>query len=126
MDKVKLRACLKRSRSGGEPPHHQVDHGDSDPCRGGLRQGFEVFPQPPRAIEPAEGAFDDPAPLHDPKTSGEPRAFHNDEGPLQHRRNPGDQLAGVPPVGPDELQAGEASDQGRQDLFGAITVLDPS
>jgi hypothetical protein len=87
-----LRACLKRSRSGCETPHHQVDHGDSDPRLGGLRQGLEVFTQPPRAIEPAEGAFHDPAPLHDLKTSGVPRAFHNDEGPLQHRCNPCDPL----------------------------------
>ena len=76
-----LRACLKRSRSGCETPHHQVDHGDSDPRLRGLRQGLKVFTEPPRAIEPAEGAFHDPAPLHDLKALGMPRAFHNDEGP---------------------------------------------
>jgi hypothetical protein len=34
-----LRACLKRSRSGCETPHHRVDQGDSDPRLAGCRQG---------------------------------------------------------------------------------------
>src|ERR671923_182341 len=88
-----LRACLKRSRLGCETPHHQMDHGDPDPRLGGCGQGLEVFAQPPCAIEPAEGAFDDPAPLHHLKTLGVPRAFHDHKGPSQHRRDPRDELA---------------------------------
>ena len=90
-----LRACLKRSRSG-ETPHHQVDHSDSDPRLGGCRQRLEVFTQPPRAIEPAERAFHDPAPLQDSKALRVPGAFHDREGPLQHRRHPRDELARIP------------------------------
>ena len=70
-----LRACLKRSCSGCEPPHHQVDHGDPDPGLGRLRQGLEVFTQPPRAIEPAECALHDPAPLQHLKALGVPGRF---------------------------------------------------
>jgi class 3 adenylate cyclase len=121
-----LRACLKRSPSGCETPHHQVDHGDPNPRLGRLRQGFEVFTQPPRAIEPAKCAFHDPAPLQDLKTLGAPGAFHNDECPLQHRRDPCDQLAPVPPIGPDQVQARKAGDKCRQHLFGPIAVLDAS
>jgi hypothetical protein len=120
-----LRACLKRSRSGCETPHHELNHSDSDPCLGRLRQGLEVFTQPPRAIEPAKGAFDDPAPLHHLKALGVPGAFHDHEAPLQHGRDPGDELARVPAIGPDQLQSREAGDQRRQHLFGAIPVLDP-
>ena len=121
----KLRACLKRSRSGCETPHHQVNHGNSDPRLRGLRQRLEVFTQPSRAIEPAEGAFDNPAPLHHMKALGVPRAFHNHEGPLQHGRDPCDQLAGVAAIGPDELQPREAGDQRCQDRFGPVAILDP-
>ena len=110
MDKVELRACLKRSRSGCETSHHQVDHGDSDPRLGRLRQGFEVFTQPSRAIEPAEGTFNNPAPLQALKALSVPRAFHNHEGPLEHRRDPCNKLAGVAAIGPDQLQSRKASD----------------
>ena len=33
-DVITLRACLKRSRSGCETSHHELDHGNSDPCLG--------------------------------------------------------------------------------------------
>jgi len=123
---VTLRACLKRSCSSSKTSHHQLDHGNPHPRLGRLRQGFEVFTQPPRAIEPAEGAFDDPAPLHDVKPSGVPRAFHDDEGPLPHRRDPRDELARVAPVRPDELQSRKAGDECPQHRFGPIAGLDAS
>src|SRR5215471_439217 len=126
MDKVELRACLKRSRAGCEPPHHELNHSDSDPCLGRLRQGLEVFTEPPRAIEPAKGALDDPTPLHHLKALGAPGTFHDHEGPLQHSRDPGDELARVPAIGPDQLQSREADDQGPQHRFSSITVLDTS
>src|SRR5262249_12250774 len=81
----KLRACLKRSRSRCETPHHQLNHGDSDPRLRGLRQGLKVFTQPPRAMEPAKRAFDNPTPLHHLKALGVPGAFHNHENALQDR-----------------------------------------
>jgi hypothetical protein len=120
-----MRACLKRSRSRCETPHHQVDHGDSDPRLRGLRQGLKVFTQPPRTIEPAKRAFNDPAPLHDLKSLGVPGAFHNHEGALQDRRHPRDELAGVPPIGPDQFQSRKAGDECPEHLFGPITILDP-
>ena len=121
----KLRACLKRSRSRCETPHHQLNHGDSDPRRSGLWQGLKVFTEPPRAIEPAQRAFDNQTPLHNLKALGVPGTFHDHERPLQHRRDPGDEFARVPSIRPDELQSREASDQRRQDRFGPVAVLDP-
>jgi hypothetical protein len=102
-----------------------VNHGDPDPCLGGFRQGFTVFTQPPRAIEPAERAFDNPAPLQDLKALGVPGAFYNDEGSLEHRRHPRDELPSVPPVSPDALQSREACDECPEHLCGPIAVLDP-
>lgn len=119
-----LRACLKRSRSGCQTPHHQLNHGDSDPCLGRLWQGLEVFTQPPRAIEPTKRALHDPTPLQHLKALGVPGTFHDHQSSLQHGRHPRHELARIPPVSPNELQSREASDQRRQDLFGSITVLD--
>ena len=120
-----VRACLKRSRSGCQTPHHQLNHGNPHPCLGGLGQRLEVFTQPARAIQPAKRALDDPAPLHHPKALRVPGAFHDREGPLHHRRDPCDEFPSVPTISPDQPQSREASDQRRQDLFGSITVLDP-
>ena len=63
MDKVELRACLKRSHFSCKTPYHQLNHSDSDPRLGRFGQGLKVFTEPPRAIEPAKRAFDDPTPL---------------------------------------------------------------
>jgi hypothetical protein len=120
-----LRACLKRSRSSSKTSHHQLDHGNPDPRLGRFRQGFEVFTQPPRAIEPAARALHDPAPLQDLKTLGAPGAFHTHEGALQDRRHPRDELAGVPPIGPDQFPSRKAGDECPEHLFGPITVVDP-
>ena len=54
-----------------------------------------------------------------------PGAFHNHEDSLQDRRHPRDQLAGVPPIGPDQFQARKAGDECPEHLFGPITILDP-
>jgi len=70
--------------------------------------------------------LDNPAPLHHLKTSGVPGTFHDDEGPLQHRRDPRDERARVAAIRPDALQSREAGDQGCQDRFGPIAVLDAS
>ena len=55
-----------------------------------------------------------------------PGVFHDDEGPLQHRRDPRDELARVAPIRPDQQQSREAGDQGPQHRFGPIAVLDAS
>src|SRR5271166_2395310 len=99
-----FRACLERSYFGCEPPYHQLDHGDSDPGFGRFGQGVEVLTQSTRAVEPTEGAFDDPAPLQDPKSLALPRPFHDRKGTLQNSGYPFNQLAGITSVCPDELQ----------------------
>src|SRR5215510_2477778 len=120
-----IRACLKRSCSACETSHHQVNHGDSDPCLSSLRQGLKVFTEPPRAIEPAKRAFHDPTPLQHLKALGRPRTFHDHQSPLEHRRHPCDEFPRVPPVRPDELQARETGHECPEHRFGPIAVLDP-
>ncbi len=58
-------------------PHHQVDHGNPDPCFGGGGHDLEVFAQSLQAMEPAEHAFHNPAPLQNLKALGVPGAFHD-------------------------------------------------
>jgi hypothetical protein len=125
LSQILFRACLKRSCSRCETPYHQVDHSDSDPRLRGLRQGLKVFTEPPRTIEPADGTFHDPAPLHDLKALGVPGALHKHEGSPQDRRHPRDELAGVPPIGPDQFQSRKVGDECPEHLFGPITVLAP-
>src|ERR1700736_5165634 len=78
-----------------EPPYHQLDQGDSDPRFGRFGQCVEVLTQSVRAVEPAEGAFDDPAPLQDPKFLALPRPFHDRKGALQNSGYTINKLAGV-------------------------------
>ena len=53
-----------------------------------------------------------------------PGAFYDHEGPLQHRCHPRDELVRVSPIRPEQPQFWEAGDQGCQDRFGSIAVLD--
>src|SRR6516162_4853413 len=76
-------------------------------------------------MQPAAGAFHDPAPLHDLKAWAVPGALHKHEGALQDRRHPRDTLAGVSPLGPDQFQSRQAGDACPEYLFGPIPVLDP-
>src|SRR5271166_3255814 len=103
-----LRACLERSYFACEPPDHQLDHGDSDPRFGRFGQGVEVLTQSARAVEPAEGAFDDPAPLQDPKFLALPRPFHDRKGALQNSGYPINQLARRNPRLPKRASAQES------------------
>lgn len=52
-------------------------------------------------------------------------ALHDNERPLQHRRHPRDELAGVPSTGPDQFQSRKAGDECPEHLFGPIAILDP-
>ena len=102
-----FKACLGRAYFGCEPLDHQLDHGDSDPRFGRFGQGVEVLTQSARAVEPNEGAFDDPAPLQDPKSLALPRPFHDRKGALQNSGYPINQLAGVTPVAQTSFSPGK-------------------
>jgi hypothetical protein len=75
-------------------------------------------------LDDVEGAFDDPAPLQDPKSLALPRPFHDRKGTLRNSGYPFNQLAVVTSVSPDEFQPRNAGDP-REYMFGSITVLDP-
>jgi hypothetical protein len=103
-----------------------LNPGESDPRRGGLREGFTVFTEPPRAIAPAKRACDDPTPLQDSKALRVPGTFHDHQGPLQPCRDPRDERASLPSVSPEELQARKAGYECPEHRLGPIAVLEPS
>ena len=113
-----VRACLQRSRSRCEPPPPQVEHGESAPRLRSLRQGLTGLAQPPRALEPAEGAFDAPAPWPARHPAPLPGAGPEAAGPLEPRRAPRAERARVAPRGPDALPAWTARAPGWHDLVG--------
>jgi hypothetical protein len=54
-----LRGCLTRCNSG-QAANHEMDHRYLDKGYTGFRQEFVIFTQAPVAIEPPEGALDNP------------------------------------------------------------------
>ena len=61
---LSIRARLKKNLVISWPcetSEGELDGGDFEPGEGGFGAGLEVLGEPPRAAEPGEGAFDDPA-----------------------------------------------------------------
>lgn len=46
----------------------ELDVGEVDPALGGRETGFEVLAKPPVAVQPSQGALDDPAPRQNLET----------------------------------------------------------
>ena len=103
---------------------HQVDHRDSDHRLAAVGQHLVVFAVPAVSAQPRE------RPLHDPPLGQhlEPgqvvAAFDDFQEPATQLSGPFDQLAGIAPVGPDQLQPREQADEFVQDQLGPVAVLD--
>ena len=74
---------------------------------GGRGQGYEVLTQSARALEPTEGAFDDPAPQQHSKSLRLARPFHDRKGPMQNRGYPINQVPGVTPSAQTSFSPGK-------------------
>ena len=97
-----LRVCLIRGDSG-QAANHEVDHRHLDDGFTGFRQQFVIFTQAAVAIEPAEGALDNPPLWNHDKALRFVRALGNLQAdrPLRSQRpNPGHQRPGIGPIGP--------------------------
>lgn len=85
-----------------------------------------VFAEPPRAPEPGESTFHDPAPRQDFEAM-ERRLVFDDFQPSPACRmqiaHPLDQRARVSPVGPDTAQPAEAAVQRREQQASPIAIL---
>jgi hypothetical protein len=122
-----LRVCLIRCYSG-EAANHERDHRHLDDGFTGVRQQFVIFTQASVAIEPPEGALDNPAlgndyePLDGIGTLGNLQA----NWPWRPQRlDPIHQRSGIGPVRPDVSQPRIPMPEDLQELFRTIAVLHP-
>jgi hypothetical protein len=91
-----------------------------------VRALFVIFCESSVAPEPSEGAFDDPPLGYDRETGEVVISFYNLKGAKEAIFRPCDKLAGVPSVGPDELETSETLSQEFEDPLGPVAVLEGS
>ena len=116
--------CGKPRLSRLEPVKHEVDHRDEDHRLTAIGQRFVVFAQSPVLPEPSERSLDDPALRQDLERILCRTLDDLDRSTDGTSLGPVDKFAAVSAVGPDELHTIEATDDLRQDIDGAIPVLD--
>lgn len=102
---------------------HQVDHYDVDHILAGLWKQFIVFAQPAVPIQPSECSLHDPTPGQDGESLGRIAAFDNLDRPAGERLDPGFELPGIPPVGPNFLQARAVEADLFNDFLAAVAIL---
>ena len=104
-----------------------LDGCHEEPSGGAGDGAFEVFGEAAVAVEPREGAFDDPAPRDELKAHGLLRAFNNFESPVAVALQCRTQLfTSVAPVGEDVAQPREGGSDGFENQRRTVTVLDIS
>ena len=122
-----LRVCPESSCGNtisGESSEHKPDARQSDEGESGPVEVFVVLGQAPAAIDPGDGALDDPASRDDLETLGLGGALDHLDPPGGIGHGPTQLLAAVGAVGEYRLQEGkEAARLAVQDQKGAIAVL---
>ncbi len=66
-----------RNLGSGEPPGHDVDHGQTDHCLRCTCIEFIVLAHPPKPSQPCEGALDDPATRQELESLGVVASLHD-------------------------------------------------
>ena len=108
----------------GESSEHKPDARQSDEGDGGSVEVFVVLGQAPAAIDPGDGALDDPAPGDDLETLGLGGALDHLDPPGGIGHGPAQLLAAVSAVGEDRLQEGkQPAGPAVQNQRGAVAVL---
>ncbi len=97
----------------------QIDEGFGD-----LGFALVIAAQTPGAAQPAEGAFDHPAPWQHGKAAGGVAAADDLQRAPAHPAHPMHQLAGVASVGPQVAQPAIYGKRFGQQLAGAVAILD--
>src|ERR1700730_5518811 len=98
--------------------HGNMDHGLTD-----IGAVFVVFAESAIAPQPTKGAFHDPTPRQQHKAFDAHRAQNRLQQPTALTLNPGDQLASIAAVGPNELQPRQQAGYLGQDQLGAVAIL---
>ena len=101
-----------------------MDHRHVNHCFAAFCQRLVVLAQTTIAAEPGKGSLDNPTLGQNLETGGIVAAFDDLQDPVAQFSGPLDQLAGIPPIGPDQLEPRELPDQLGQHQFGPVAVLD--
>jgi hypothetical protein len=101
-----------------------MDHSHVNHRFAAFRQRFVVLAQTTIAAEPGKGSFDDPTFGQNLETGDVVAALDDLQDPVAQFSGPLDQFAGIPPIGPDQLQPREFPDQFGQHQLGPVAVLD--
>ena len=105
-----------------EPFEHEVDHGDMHPRCTAFGALLVVFAQPSASAQPGQGAFHYPAAGQHLESVLLCRTAYQLQGPTAHRLGPLHQFTAIGPVGSDQLQPGEPTQQFGQHQLGAVPV----
>jgi hypothetical protein len=113
----------------GQAADHQMDHRHLYDRLTGFRQQLIIFTQTPVAIEPAEGALDNPAFGDDHKALDGVGTLCNlqPNGPVRPQGlDPIHQRPGIRPIRPDVPQPRKLVPDALEELLRPVTVLDAS
>lgn len=113
------------SRHCSESSCHNMYHGEAYPGLTALRRFLVVLAEATELRQPAEGALDHPSARKHHEAFDIIRSFHDLQHPTSKRRNPGNELASIPAVSPDEPQPREGALEFLQCQLGAVSILNP-
>jgi hypothetical protein len=122
---AKLTQILIGWASGpGDAAGEQLDAGDEEPRLGAFDGRFEVFGEAAIAIEPGDGALDDPSSRQRLAALGGVGAPDDVEGPgAKLSEGLAKLAAGIAAVGEDMAQPWERASHGSEQQRGAVAIL---
>ena len=112
------------SGGAGQAPGHERDHGDGGHGFVGIGASFVVADQAAAAVQPAQGAFDDPTAWQDHEALHVVGALDDRDRQPDDLGRPDHQSAAVPAVRPDHPDRGKPFLQNGKQPTRPVTVLD--
>jgi hypothetical protein len=123
---IVLRVCPESLGWIAQLSEHEPNGGEAQECERLAIEALPIFGQPSAAIEPGDGAFDDPAFGHDleaDRVLGALDDFNLERGENLHH-GVGELRSLIAAIGEQLLQEWEHAEQGRQNKNAAIAILD--
>ena len=103
---------------------HELDHCDTYHGFASVGEILVVFAEASVAAQPTERSFHDPAMGEDMESLQVIGSANDLEDPATDVGNPSDQLAGIPAIGPDQLDSREKRPYFLQQQLGPVAILD--
>src|ERR1019366_8060883 len=93
------------------PSYGDMNHRNVNPCLAAASVELIVFGQAPVCGQPGKRSFDNPAPRQDNESFDVVVSFDDFEYPVAKGRNPSDELAGIPAIGPNQFETRKGTHQ---------------